>query len=139
MWGNLGDACRWTPDHEERAREVYLRAIQLLKEELAAKPQDTTLQTRLALYLAKRGDCDQVLTEINKIGNLPSDDGNAWFRRAVTHEVCGHRDDALTALQVALQALFPIEEVRRDPELLSLRQDVRYHRLEMKFQSISRP
>ena len=137
IWGNLADAYRWTPDQETRAREAYLRAIQLLKERLAEKPEDPSLRSRLVLFLAKNGDCDRALTELGQISDLPRKDVYAWFRLAVTHEVCGRRTDALAALEIALQAGFPIEEAQTDPELLKLRQDASYHRLVMRLESTS--
>ncbi len=132
LWGNLGDGYRWTPGSEPLAREAYLRATQLLTAKLAANPRDATLRTRLVTYLAKRGDCKQATADIATIGALPRDDGNAWFQLAIANEICDHRAGALTALEVALQAGYSIEDVQRDPELLKLRQDVGYHRLAMK-------
>ncbi len=131
LWGNLGDAYRWTPDNELRAREAFMRAIQLLRKRLAAAPKDVTLRTRMAVYLAKRGDCDQALADVAAVADMPSDAAVAWSRVAVANEICGQRDAALAALAKALQAGYPITEVESDPELLKLRQDVRYHRLAM--------
>ncbi len=130
MWGNLGDAYRWTPDHERQAREAYSHAVRLLQLRLDATPQDLTLRTRRVLYLAKRGDCDQALTEVATGEALAADeDASAWFRLTVANEVCDRREAALKALDAALRAGYSITDVEADPELLGLRQDVRYHRL----------
>jgi tetratricopeptide (TPR) repeat protein len=129
QWGNLGDACRWTPDKKERAREAYLRGIQLLHEELRAKPQDVTLRSRLALFFAKRGDRDEALTELVRLETTAGKDANARYRMAVAYELAGARGQALAALGEALRGGFSSEEARRDPELLGLRADPRYHEL----------
>ena len=128
-WANLGDAFRWTPDNQEEARQAYVRALQLLDEKLALTPKDTNLRTSIPMYKAKLGNCDQALAHLASIGNLPMDDGTAWFQIAVTNEICERRDDALTNLQTALTAGYPLSEIQGNPELLELRQDVRYHRL----------
>lgn len=133
MWGNLGDAYRWTPDNEPRAREAYLRAIQLLNENLTLTPDSKTLRTQKPLYSAKLGECDAVPTNISAMADLAGKDAAAWFRLAVASEICGGRENALGALEGALQARFPITAIEGDPELLNLRQDVRYHRLIMRF------
>lgn len=135
LWANLGDGYRFTPGNEEKAREAYLRAIQLLQEKLGTAPEDMTLRVRLVLYLAKRGDCEKARTELDKTEELPDGDGLAWSQLAVAHEICDRRDEALEALERALVAGYPLDELRRDPELLKLRRDVRYHRLAMKFQA----
>lgn len=135
LWGNLGDARRFVPGHEQAARDAYRRAIQLLRRQPQEPPRDATARTRLVLYLAKRGDCDDAAAEIEDLGEPPAEDGHAHFRLTVAHEVCDRRDEALAALAAALRARFSLAEVRRDPELLGLRQDVRYHELVMRFEA----
>ena len=44
LWGNLGDAYRWTPDNTEKAKEAFRTAIQLLQKELDQKPDDRPSQ-----------------------------------------------------------------------------------------------
>jgi tetratricopeptide (TPR) repeat protein len=127
VWGNLGDAYRWIPDRKESSRSAYLRAIQLLKEQLRSSPSDPTLHSRLALYLAKRGDLSQAYTELGRLEKLPDKDASSWFRTAVAYEIGARRVEALAALDRALRAGLPVDEIKRDPELLGLRADARYH------------
>jgi len=129
QWGNLGDACRWAPDKKDRAREAYLRGIQLIREGLRKTPGDVTLHSRLALYLAKRGDRDEALKELAQLETTAGKDARARYRMLVAYEAIGARDKALAALGQALRGGFPGEEIRMDPELLNLRADPRYHRL----------
>ena len=129
VWGNLGDACRWTPDKKDRSREAYGTAIRIVQEQLHSRPGDVTIRSRLALYRAKRGDLNEALAELDKLENLSGKDAGTWFSMAVAYEVCGQRAKALAALEGALRAGLPGNEVRNDPELLGLRADVRYHRL----------
>jgi serine/threonine-protein kinase len=127
LWGNLGDARRFIPGRSELSRDAYLRAIQLL--ENPSESEDSTLHSRLVLYRAKKGECEGALAEADRLGEQPGLDGHAWFRLAVAREVCGRREAALEALKAALEGRFSLEEIQRDPELMDLRQDVRYHRL----------
>lgn len=129
FWGNLGDACRFLPEGGARAREAYSRALQLLADRLRATPQDATLLSRRALYLAKRGDCKPALAASGEIERLARKDGAGQYRIVVADEVCGRREPALAMLEKALHNGYSLAEVQRDPELLALRGDVRYHRL----------
>ncbi|HBL29307.1 MAG TPA: hypothetical protein DD490_20950, partial [Acidobacteria bacterium] len=131
IWGNLGDACRFLPEAEggARAREAYTRALQLLADPLRAAPRDVTLLSRRARYLALRGDCGPALAAGREIERLAQADADARYRLVVAHEVCGRRDLALATLERALRDGLPLAEAQRDPELLALRTDVRYHRL----------
>ncbi len=129
LWGNLGDACRFLPDGGARAREAYTRALQLLADLLRAAPRDVTLLSRRAVYLAKRGDCGPALSGGGEIERLAQKDDAAEYRLVVADEICGRREPALAALEKALHNGYPLADVQRDPELLALRGDVRYHRL----------
>lgn len=128
FWGNLGDAYRWIPE-EKKAREAYLRAIQILREEMRPSAKDPIKRSRLALYLAKSGAKEEALRECAVVESLTQLDANTWFRLAVAYEAAGHREKALAALDRALPAGLPRQEIQRDPELLRLREDIRYHKL----------
>jgi serine/threonine-protein kinase len=136
-WANLGDAQRWLPGREDEARRAYLRALQLLRPQLDERPDDATLLSRQALYLAKRGECDRAAGDLERLGALAAADASSLYRAAVAYEVCGRRERALAALGEALAAGFSAVEVRSDPELLRLREDPRYHRLAMDYESAS--
>jgi serine/threonine-protein kinase len=129
LWGNLGDAFRFLPKGGAQAREAYSRALQLMADPLRAAPQDATLLSRRTVYLAKRGDCKPALGAGGEIERLARKDVAAQFRLAVAAEVCGRREPALAQLESALLNGYPLADVQRDPELLALRGDVRYHRL----------
>lgn len=139
LWGNLGDACRFLPEDGARAREAYTRALQLLADPLRATPRDVTLLSRRTLYLAKRGDCGPALAAGGEIERLAQKDAAAQFRLVVAHEVCGRREPALAVLERALHNGLLLAEVQRDPELLALRSDVRYHRLLVRLAPASPP
>lgn len=129
IWGNLGDAYRWTPDNEQRARDAYLRAIQILRNDLGASPRSPRLRSRLALFLAKRGDREEAIEEISGTEKLTGLDPTSRYRLAQAYEVLGDRNAALAALGEALRAGLSVEEVGSNPELSELRGDVRYQRM----------
>ncbi len=134
-WANLADAYRWIPSKEQDAEKHYRRAIQLLKVELEGQPQNPTLQSRLALFLAKSGQPTDAMETIDrlKVDESPSADptldASSYYRLAVTFEICGHRDRALEALKQALQQGYSRQEIQLDPELDSLRTDPHFHLL----------
>ena len=134
MWGNLGDAYRWTPGGRERAGDAYLRAIQLLEPQVAKEPQNVQAHSLLALYLAKRGDTRRSAQELSAIPELPTRDLNTLYHAALTSEINADRDGALRWLELALGRGYSMREVAADPELTRLREDVRYHRLATRFE-----
>ncbi len=56
IWGNLGDARRWTPAHRTEARAAYQRAIQLAAAQRDSTPDDAWLLSQLAVFYSKAGD-----------------------------------------------------------------------------------
>ena len=134
VWGNLGDAYRWTPGNEAKARDAYLRAIQLATKQLDDAPDDVPLRSRIAVYLAKHGDSARAVEELTKIDNLLDKDANTLFRAVLAYEISGMRDQALEALDAALAAGYSVDEIGAEPELEDLRRDPRYHRTLMRIQ-----
>lgn len=121
-WINLGDAYRWTPGKEDKAKEAYRTAIQKIRDELAGKPNDADLRSRLALCLAKSGEKEQALTEAAAVETLDRT-ASVLSRLVSVYEVCGRRRQALETMAAALKAGYSVDEFRRDPELLELRKD----------------
>jgi serine/threonine-protein kinase len=122
MWANLGDAYRWTPGNEEKAKEAYQTAIQMVRSELTAKPTDAELRSRLDLYLAKSGKKQEALDDAIAVEKLDKS-ASVLARLVSVYEIGGQRRRALDTMAAALKAGYSLDEFRRDPELLALRQD----------------
>ena len=132
-WANLGDVYRQIPGREEDALAAYRQAVRLLQERLGSGGKlGAKERSRLALFLAKLGDDTAARAELAKLDPADWRLPGVLYRAAVTHEVGGRRGDAVAALEGALRAGYPSAEVRRDPELLELRGDVRYHQMLIK-------
>jgi hypothetical protein len=117
------------PGKQDKAKPAYLRASQLLNEKIAASPGDPDLHANLAVYLIKNGDRDGALGEIAMVEKSQRITAFSWFKSVIVHELCGQRDQALAALQAALRAKYSLQEIRNEPELVSLRTDPRYHQI----------
>src|SRR5262249_33078798 len=129
IWGNLGDAYRWTPDHADKAREAFTRAVQLSRDQISTKPNDPVIRSRMAVYLAKLGRRADAQTELAWLEKLPSKDANLLFRMVLAYENAGLREQAFKTLDATLKAGYSLEEVKRDPDLAGLRKDVRYQQM----------
>jgi serine/threonine-protein kinase len=121
-WINLGDAYRWTPGNEVKAKDAYRTAIEMIRKELSGKPNDATLRSRLALCLAKSGEKQQALAEAAAVETLDRS-AQVLSRLVSVYEICGQRQAALDSMTAALKAGYSLDEFGRDPELLELRKD----------------
>jgi len=127
-WINLGDAYRWTPGNEDKAKDAYRTAIKMIRGELSAKPNDADLRSRLALCMAKIGEKKDALGEAAAVEALDRT-ASVLSRLVSVYEICGQRKQALDTMAAALKAGYSMEEFGRDPELLELRKDPGFHKL----------
>jgi Flp pilus assembly protein TadD/predicted Ser/Thr protein kinase len=125
-WASLADAYRWTPGNADKAKQAYDTAIRLVREEIAKNPNQADLHADLALYLAENGDKTRALTELQAAEQAHSKDPSVLYNIAVTYELSGDRDKALEGLLAAVKAGQSLDDIKNDPELVSLRADPRY-------------
>ena len=126
-WGNLGDAYRWSSNKQDKARPAYEHAIQLAREEIAKNPNQIDLRTDLAMYLAKNGDKDAALKELKPVEAAHDTNPSDLYNSALVYELCGKRDQALDTLLAAVKAGQDLNDIKNEPEFVSLRADPRYH------------
>jgi len=129
LWANLADAYRWVPTKKSKANQSYDRALQLLKVELDKRPTDVVLNSRAALYHAKRGNLEAARSALSRVHLNGSVSANEYYRAVITYDILAERQLALTTLERTLKAGYPLTEILNDPELSNLRQDPNYHRL----------
>jgi serine/threonine-protein kinase len=125
-WANLADALLWIPGRESETRAAYARAIELLAPRLARSPDDVTLVSRMALYLARVGEkdkCQQMLTHALSLAPRAPD---VQFRAGLAYELIAQRQLALAALTRAIKLGYPTKFVETAPELVDLRRDPGY-------------
>jgi len=126
-WGNLGDAYRWSSGKKDKAKAAYQQAIQLVREEIVKSPTQADLKGDLAMYLAKSGDKSAALRALKPVEEAHSKDPTVLYDSAVVYELCGQRDKALNSLLAAVQGGEDLNDIKNEPEFVSLRADPRYH------------
>jgi eukaryotic-like serine/threonine-protein kinase len=125
-WGSLADAYRWSTTQKDKAKPAYQTAIRLVHGEIARNPGQMDLRADLALYLAKSGDKNAALLALQPIDKAHVTDPAVLYNVATVYELCGNRDKALDSLLAAVKAGQDLNDIKNDPELVSLRADPRY-------------
>lgn len=129
MWGNLGDAYRWTPGLEDRAAETFDRAIALEHELLRVNTKDAEGWADLAGWLAKRVRSREARRAIQRALKLNSNDVGHMAMAGRVYHLAGDRGKALEWLEHAVERGYSREELLRDPELAALRSVPEFQRL----------
>lgn len=125
-WGNLGDAYRWTPGNQAKAKQAYQTAIRLVREEIAKHPDQLDLRADLAMYLAKSGDKQNALQELKTVEQANSKDPTILYLSALVYELCGERTKAINALTASVRSGQSLADIKNEPEFVNLRSDPRY-------------
>ena len=128
--GNLAEAYWWVSEYKDKAADVYRRAIELADQQLAVNPDDPNIQGNLGSYHAKLHEPDKALKHIAQARRLAPMDPKILIKSAFVYAVTGKTEQALGALDLALQAGYSIFEIRRAPDLAELRKDPRYLELD---------
>ena len=128
-WGNLAAACNVVPGKEKRASECYTRALELAQEELKLTPRDAALLAVTASYCAELGDTARARDLLSRSVELQPDDDQVMFQVGLTHEILGHRDEALLWIGRSLENGYSRDQVESTPSLRDLCTDERYQRL----------
>ncbi|HSR54111.1 MAG TPA: tetratricopeptide repeat protein, partial [Acidobacteriota bacterium] len=130
IWANLGDAYRQLPQSAEKAEDAFQIAIQKMRELLEETPEDPTLIVQLAVALAKSGRSQEALQVAESVpDSAVGGDVQLRYLLLLTDELAGEREKALASLGGLLQAGYPLQMLKNDPELAEIRKDPRYHRI----------
>lgn len=129
LWANLADAQRWVPAQIKESKYSYQRAVDLLQPLLLRMPDDATMNSRMALYLAYTEKKDKSLERLKHALDLAPKIADVQFRAALTYELIGNRNAAINALELCSNLGYPKNLIESAPDLLDLRRDLRYQKI----------
>ncbi len=119
LFGNLGDAQRWS-GHSEQAAAAYDQAISLAFQQLQVNPRSAGTMGDLALCYAKKGDASNAQQYIQQARAISPDDIYLMYSEAQVKTLIGKPEEALKALRLALEKGYSAQEAWNDPELQKL-------------------
>lgn len=128
LYINLGDAYL-RQNRNAEAGEQYEKARQVLVESLRARQENAQLHARLALCQAKLGRGDEAHETIERALKIEPHNTTVIYQRATVYALTGKVERALESLEEALAMGYSRSEVRRDPNLESLRQNETFNSL----------
>ncbi len=126
IWGNLGDALKWTPARRGEAPRAYAKAVELATSQLEVNPNDAVLLSQIACYQAKAGEAAAAQANMRDALKIAPADPAVLYRSAILLELAGKRKQSLAALDSALTAGYSLSVIEREPEFASLRTDPGY-------------
>jgi serine/threonine-protein kinase len=125
---NLGDVYQRLGD-EQKARQAYMRAVELCQEQLVTNPTDARTMSMLAVYEAKLGRRTAAVRHADEAVKLNSAMADVGYRRAVVLALSGRADESLTALEQAISLGYSRKLASADEDLTTLRARVGFQRV----------
>jgi tetratricopeptide (TPR) repeat protein/TolB-like protein len=125
-WGNLASAYYWAPGERHKAWDKYRIAIDLAEQERKENPNDPIVLAFLAGYYADVGDGARSRVLIQEALRVAPKNAEVVFRAGHAYEKLGDREKALVWIGNAIDQGYSQEEIRQDPGLKELREDVRF-------------
>jgi tetratricopeptide (TPR) repeat protein len=126
VWGNLGDAYRYTQAEPELAEDAYEKAVARAESLLEVNPNDAEVRSALATYLSQLGEHGRAQETIEQAVHLNPTDVMILYRKIIVYELAGDREAALDAVRSGIAAGVAVEEIKKDPDLSQLRDDARF-------------
>lgn len=108
---------------QPRAKDSYIKAIQLATRDLQVNPGDAEAYLTRALCLAKTGDVKEAQKDLRRAMDLDPNDPNNLFQAAEVDNLCGKKQEALNWIRRAVEGGYPVADIARDPELANLRNE----------------
>lgn len=121
-WGNLGDAYRHSETLFELAEPFYRNAIKLAQERIKVNPVDADTMSMLGHYHANVGEREQSLQYLAKATALAPQNFSVYYTSATALAALGDMDQAMQALERAIELGYAKYLVRADAGLAVLRQ-----------------
>ena len=129
MWGNLGDAYFFQGDQKQVAEVAYQRAIELGEGQLRVNDDAVQVISDIALYYARVGNIGKARELDAKANSQGPGMMYVHYNSALIHAQLGDVDEALAALERAVDLNYERELLRLDPAFEGLKDDERFRRL----------
>ena len=125
IWGNLGDAYSLSGAPPERARAAFQKAIALVEGAAAGQPLSADLASVTAEYYAKIGDHGRARERIESALTSDPKSSSVRYQAGIVYAMLGDEPRALKELETALARGISAEQLKRAPELKTLRESGR--------------
>ncbi len=119
-WRNLGDAYRWTPGSEEKARQAFERSIALSEDAIRVNPSEALAYSSMASALAKLGRHREARAAMLRALEIDPRNASHVYEAAVIANIAGAHDDAVSRLEQVVRLGYNPVDVARDPEFANL-------------------
>jgi TolB-like protein/Flp pilus assembly protein TadD len=129
VWGNLADAYYYSGQLRSAADIAYRRAIDFGEQQLTVNDADIDTLSDLAYYYVRIGEKEKSRELNARAVAAAPDNMYVQYNSALIHTTLGDMDEALGAVQSAIELGYQPELLRADPGLSKLRENKEFGEL----------
>lgn len=124
-WGNLAQVYGILGQDDE-SQSAYSKAIELATASLARNERDWLSNARLAMYIVMSGEEDEGLKRIRVSVEEGAEIDEVHFLDAVIRSRLGQKQQALDALERAVELGYPVKLIANDPRFVNIKAEQRF-------------
>jgi eukaryotic-like serine/threonine-protein kinase len=128
-WLELGECYSSLHNHQNEARNAYLRAAKEAEQRLSTEPSYGPAWMLLALYRVKSGNPQDAPALIERAESFGARDMDSQLYKARILDLLGKRDQAVSTFAACFQKGATDLQVAPFPDMQSLRRDPRYRQI----------
>ncbi len=129
IWGNLAEACYWTPAEKNLAADNFQKALSVARKTLEIAPHDPEVMSDMAGYYARLGKAEVADSILQVVIEGVPEDKRVLFNIGDCYEQLGNREQALVWLERALAGGYSLSEIETNPGLTELKRDIRFQNI----------
>ncbi|MDN3653253.1 tetratricopeptide repeat protein [Thalassotalea ponticola] len=124
LWGNLGDAYKYSSAQQHKATESYETALLLAKKKEMINPNDLFLQSRISRYHSELGNCKAADSYRQNVLRQTISDPYIYYQLAILALNCNDKISAEQHLLSAIELGYAKPLILADPQFMTYKEQL---------------
>lgn len=116
VWGNLGDALKYTKNNQAQASSAYRKALALAENNAQINSKDLSLQAQISRYYSELSDCETAIKNQQNVLSENAQDPYVFYDLAIVSINCSDRTTMETLVKKSITLGYPYELLLADPQ-----------------------
>lgn len=116
VWGNLGDALKYTKNNKLKANDAYRKALVLAKNNAQINDKNLSLQAQISRYYSELNECGKALKYQQEVLNENVQDPYVFYDLAIVSINCHEKNMMETLVKKSIALGYPYELLLVDPQ-----------------------
>ena len=116
VWGNLGDAFKYSENKAQRAKSAYEKGLSLAKKNAVINDKSPSLQAQISRYYSELNQCEQAKVHQDKLLNNNVQDPYVYYDLAIVAINCFDVNDMKLFIEKAIVLGYPAKLLLADPQ-----------------------